>query len=42
MTSMITIICAAFPGTRFIAALLADRVGASPEPAGDRPGTGGT
>lgn len=27
MTSMIAIICAAFPGTRFIAALLADRAG---------------
>ncbi|WP_116132501.1 AI-2E family transporter [Tropicimonas sp. IMCC34043] len=30
MTSMIAIICAAFPGTRFIAVLLSDRIGDEP------------
>lgn len=31
MTSMITIICAAFPSTRFIAILLAERIGEEPD-----------
>jgi AI-2 transport protein TqsA len=36
MTSMLAIIFAAFPETRFIAVLLADRVGDEPEPGSDR------
>lgn len=34
MTSMITIICAAFPATRFVAVLLAEKVGEDPAPSG--------